>query len=46
MVEEYGNIINLKLNGKLSVSPSKVTVADWEEGGSYSVNLNNIGYDG
>ena len=34
-------IINLKLNGKLSVSPSKVTVADWEEGGSYSVNLNN-----
>lgn len=39
-------IINLKLNGKLSVSPSKVTVADWEEGGSYSVNLNNIGYDG
>ena len=39
-------IINLKLNGKLSVSPSKVTVADWEEGGSYSVNLNNTGYDG
>ena len=35
-------IINLKLNGKLSVSPSKVTVADWEEGGSYSVNLYNI----
>lgn len=35
-------IINLKLNGKLSVSPSKVTVADWEEGGSYSVNLNNM----
>lgn len=40
---DYGKhyIINLKLNGKLSVSPSKVTVADWEEGGSYSVNLNN-----
>lgn len=37
-------IINLKLNGKLSVSPSKVTVADWEEGGSYSVNLNNPSY--
>ena len=35
-------IINLKLNGKLSVSPSKVTIADWEEGGSYTTNLINL----
>lgn len=34
-------IINIKLNGKQTVSPSKVSVAEWENGGNYSTEVSN-----
>ncbi|MBE6314676.1 MAG: fimbrillin family protein [Bacteroidales bacterium] len=34
-------IINIKLNGKQTVSPSQVSVAEWENGGNYSTEVSN-----